>query len=239
MGDRTVVLTRAPEDNAVLMAELRAAGAEVLELPCVSTQPLDDPSGLRAALADLTSDDVIVVTSRAGADAVASAHAAPSVAAVGGATAARARAAGLRVTFVPSRADGATLGAELPLPRGMVVLARSDRADGELPRILRSRGARVREVTAYRTVAGVRGDPAAARAALERRAAVLLASPSAVTALCEAIGFDLLRRGRLVAIGTRTADRIRELVGTEPLLARSPAIADLLDAIHPREVEVT
>lgn len=224
----TVILTRRRADNVALGSELRGRGAEVVELPCVRTEPVDAQQ-LEDAIRELRARDLLVLTSRSGADAVADAMPRDGipcgVAAVGDATAERATTLGLRVLFVASRADGRTLGRELPLPRGDVVLARADLADPELPAILRARGARVREVTAYQTVAEVSGDPHVVRRAMERGpVTVVVASPSAVDALSAAIDAATLRRAAFVAIGPRTAQRVRERVG-----AMAIAVADTTD----------
>lgn len=231
------ILTRAPEDNAPLAVELRSRGVRVLDVPCVRTEPLADASALRAAIASVAPDDLLVLTSRAGADAVAACarDVRCDVAAVGAATAERARDLGMRVSFVPSAASAGALARELPLPRGEVVLARSDLADASLPRALRERGARVREVTAYRTVARALGDVRAAREAIERGdATVVVASPSAVDALVVALGAEVLRRARLVAIGERTAEHVRGRLGTAATVARGADAASLADAVQPR-----
>ncbi|MBI2983181.1 MAG: uroporphyrinogen-III synthase [Chloroflexi bacterium] len=158
------------------------------------------------------------------------------VAAVGEATAERARSFGMRVSFVASRADGRTLARELTPPAGEVVLARSDLADPELPLMLRARGARVREVTAYRTHRRVAGDANVARAAIERgRAVVVVASPSAVDALADAIDPGTLRRAAFVAVGPRSADRVRARVRTDPLTAGSPGVDAVVSAIRSGE----
>lgn len=236
----TVVLTRAREDNAALASALRDLGAVVIELPCVRTEPLADLAELRTAIAALGPADRLVLTSRAGAQAVAAAM--PSdgvrcdVAVVGRATAERARSLGICVSFVASRADGRTLGRELPLPDGQVILARSDRAADDLPGILRSRGARVREITAYRTIARVEGDTAAAREAIEGgTATVVIASPSAVDALADAIDPAALRQATFVAIGMRSAERVRQRVGTVAVMADAPDVDALIAAVRPRE----
>ncbi|MHB8630866.1 MAG: uroporphyrinogen-III synthase, partial [Candidatus Limnocylindria bacterium] len=142
------MLTRPAGENERLAARLAALGIDSVSLPCVRIEPLADPEPLALALGALTADDLLIVTSRAGARAVglalgARACAAP-VAAVGDRTAEACRAAGLRVVFVPSAPSGAALAVELPLPRGAALLARSDRAGDDLPAILRRRGAVVR-----------------------------------------------------------------------------------------------
>ncbi|HEV2010045.1 MAG TPA: uroporphyrinogen-III synthase [Candidatus Limnocylindria bacterium] len=209
-----VLLTRPEGENAGLATRLAAAGIASRELPCIRIEPLVDPAPLRDALLALTADDLLVITSRAGASAVAAAlggrACAAPVAAVGPATGAACGAAGLQVVFTPSVPSGTALALELPLPRGAVLLARSDHAAVEPAAILRGRGALVGEVVAYRTVTLRRDRVPAADA-------VVFASPSAVEGFAAARtppGFAVA-----IAIGPATANRVRVLLGTEPVVA--------------------
>jgi uroporphyrinogen-III synthase len=240
LAGTTVILTRAREDSAALASALRSSGADVIELPCVRTEPLDDTAELRDVIAGLGRADLLVLTSRAGADAVATAMPreglACDVAAVGHVTADRARSLGMRVSFVASRADGHTLARELPLPQGEVVLARSDLADAGLPLILRARGGQVREVTAYRTIAQAVGDTVAVRTAIESgRTVIVVASPSSADALADAIDAAALRQATFVAIGPRSADRVLARVGTVAMVADAPGTDAVIRAIRSRE----
>ena len=235
------ILTRRSEDNVALADELHARGVTVIELPCIRTEALSDARPLDEAIASLRPADLLVLTSRAGVDAVASlgTDVPCPVAAVGPATADSARDAGLSVTFVASRANATTLGRELPLPDGDVVLARSDIANADLPAILTQRGARVRAVVAYRTVAEISPVPAATRHAILRGAALVVAAPSAVRALRDALGADTLRHARFVAIGPRTAEAVRDLIGVEPITSHCTDTPCLADAVAPQRQEVT
>ena len=235
-GGGTLILTRAAPDNAELARDLRASGAKVIEFPCIAVESVDDPSVLRHALQALTNDDRLVVTSRAGIRALALAIGndplrAP-LAVVGPATERVARDLGFEVDFRPSQADGACLGAELPLPRGIVVLARSDRAAGEIVSVLRDRGARVRELIAYHTKLPADAvAPEGVRSACSRGAVVLLASPSAVDGFSRAVGVELAARCRLVALGPTTAERIHHVFGREPFVAARPVLPAIVAAI--------
>lgn len=211
----TAILTRAAEDDAPLATGLRQAGATVIEMPCLRTEQLEDLSDLAAAMASCASDDWLVITSRAGADAVARAGRPRSrVAAIGASTAARLAERGIEVAFVPSAPTGEHLGRELPHAR-RAVLARSDRAMPDLPAILRERGFDVREVAAYRTVAGASGDVGRARAALASgaRVAIFCSSPSAVEGLVAAIDAALLQRATFFVSGPTTRRAVGERVG--------------------------
>lgn len=219
LAGMTVILTRDADDNAALAARLRRSSSLVIELPCVRAEPLEDTGPIADALAALSEEDWLVLTSRHGADAVA--RCGPSraaVAAVGRATAERSRAHGLRVEFEPTVASGECLARELPERGGIALLARSDRALPDLPRILRGRGFAVREVVAYRTVAGAHGDIEGVRALLaapERRVAVMFHSPSAVEGLLAAIEPGLVARAAIFVTGQTTLQAVRGRVGVE------------------------
>jgi uroporphyrinogen-III synthase len=218
LAGKTVVLTREPADNAELASRLRGRAAEIVELPCVRTEPLADVSGFAAALADLREDDCIVVTSRHGADAVA--RCGPTraaIAAIGDATAQRLREHGLRVAFQPTAPSGVALARELPPRPGLVVLARSDRALPDLPALLRERGFTVCEVVAYRTIAEARGDVARVRELLASHegVAVLFHSPSAALGMLGAIDALLLARASIHVLGRATLRAVRDAVGVD------------------------
>jgi uroporphyrinogen-III synthase len=216
LAGRTVILTREPPDNAELASRLREHALQIVELPCVRTEPLGDPSELCAALAALREEDWVVVTSRHGADGIA--RCGPTrarLAAIGAATADRLRSHGLDVAFQPSLPHGAALARELPMRSGTVLLARSDRALPDLPRILRERGFDVREIVAYRTIAEARGYLARVRAMLAsaQPAAVLFHSPSAVEGMLGAIEPALVARASIHVFGGSTLRAVREALG--------------------------
>lgn len=219
-----VVLTRPAGENEALAAALARRGIATRIAPCVRVAPLEDDAPLREAVRRLGAEDLLVITSDAGARAIARALAgAPClapVAAVGARTADACREAGLRVVFTPSVATGAALATELPLPRGVVLLARSDRAGDEPVAILRGRDAAVGQIVAYRTLSlapdvDANGD------------VVVFASPSAVD------GFALAgaHAGTAVAIGPSTAARVRARLSIEPRVA-SPADDAIVSAVE-------
>jgi len=231
----TVVLTREDEDDRELAEDLRALLARVLIAPCIRAEPLADDTALKRALAEVGADDLIVVTSRAGARVIGSyrAELRTPVAAVGWATAEQLRLSGISPRFVSRAPSAVALGREVPLPRGTILLARSDRATGELPSILRGRGARVREQIAYRTVIGMSGEIDSVRDAIanETRPVVVFASPSAVEGFVREIGVRSLEHARPVAIGPTTAQRIAAITGVAPTTARSPDVLGLVSAV--------
>ncbi len=235
--DASVILTRATADNAPLATVLRELGAIVIDLPCIDVQPVADGSELERCLQALTSDDLLVVTSRAGARAVATALGGEPLraplAVVGRATEHVARELGLEADFRPSRQDAEALADELPLPRGAVVLARSDHARPGLVERLRARGATVRDVVAYRTTVGSAAPNASsARTACERGAVAVLASPSAVDGFAFAVGIQAARRCTAIAIGPTTAAHVRQVLGQEPFVAATPDQDGVVAAIR-------
>lgn len=219
LAGKAVVLTREPPDNAELAARLRDVAAQLVELPCVRTEAISDTSTLAAALAELREDDCVVVTSRHGADAVAGCGPTrAAVAAIGDATAERMRTHGFRVSFQPSVPSGVALARELPFRRGVVLLARSDRAMPDLPAVLRERGFTVREVTAYRTIAEAQGNVAHLRALLaEPRGAVVVMfySPSAVAGMLGVVEAPLLARAAIHVVGRATMRAVRDALGVD------------------------
>lgn len=223
-----VILTRPSGENAALAAALRSRGHEVVELPCIATRPLEDDRELAAAINALLASDRLIVTSLAGAQAVtgvACAVEAP-VATVGLRAAAALRAVGIAVDrTAPS---GRELAAALELPAGAVLLARSDRALPDLPALLVARGARVREVVAYRTVARVDGDAERAGALLVSGAAVVVCSPSAVDALIDRFGAGPLATARVIATGPTTAAQVRERTGRAAAVAAWDRVLDVV-----------
>lgn len=238
-----ILLTRAPEDDRPLAEILRRRGHRVFALPCVRTAPLADDSALGDELAALTAADVLVITSRAGARAVADALRGRSCAAVvvafGAATATAITDRGIEARTLTAT-TGAELGEVLAIPSGQVVLARSDHALGDLPAVLRQRGAAVREITAYRTVPAATGNITGIAAALESGEidTVVIGSPSAVDALVAALGVPALSRVLCVALGPTTARHATQL-GLRARVAVAPTaravanvIGDLVEVIH-------
>jgi uroporphyrinogen-III synthase len=152
---KRVLVTRSAETAGALSGPLRSAGFEPVEVPLIRLEPV--PEAVAGAVAGRQFDG-LVLTSAAAAEASAGVVAAgwppPLVAAVGRATADRARAVGLPVSVVPPRATGLDLGAVLGALPGKVLLypRAAEVTPGTVDR-LRATGAEVVEVVAYRNVA--------------------------------------------------------------------------------------
>lgn len=161
-----IVICRPREQAKPLADGLAAAGAEVVSAPVIAiTDPADDGTALRDAVARLRAGDWLVVTSANGAARVAASGPLPdgvNVAAIGPGTAERAVAAGLTVRMVPDRSIAEGLLQAFPIPDpdrgGLVVLARAAVARSALPDGLRAAGWEVLDVAAYRNVAAPLSD---------------------------------------------------------------------------------
>jgi uroporphyrinogen-III synthase len=196
LAGRRVAVTRAPTQAADLLALLRERGAEPLACPTIEIRPPDSYAQLDAALRALDRYDWAVFTSANAVTAVADRLAvlgasAPSTlrfAAVGVATG-RALTERLRAPdFMPRTALADALAMEIEDVAGRRVLfPRGDLASDALGSTLRTRGAVVDEVVAYRTVTG---DGAGELARLLREGAVdaiLFMSASSVRHLLDAL----------------------------------------------------
>ena len=199
-----VLVTRPAGARDPLVAELESRGYHVTAVPTVVTRAIE------VDWPDIAAYDWVVVTSAVGVDSLPSTPTGPRWAAVGESTAAALRARGAEADLVPSEANGATLGAELPDPRGSrVLVVRASHADPDLPAKLRERGALVDEVTAYETVEGPAESADDLHQALRRSdlAAVVFASGSAVRGFAKLGGSTALPA---ITIGPRTTAVARD-----------------------------
>jgi uroporphyrinogen-III synthase len=159
---RRIIVTRAQEQAGSLVARLRALGAEPLECPAITIVPPATYAPLDAALAHLAQYDWVIFTSVNGVAAFlqrlahlgqdTGALAGVRIGAIGPATAAALTTAGLSLAFVPTTYVAEAIVAQIgDLAGQRVLLPRADIARAALAEGLRQRGARVDEVTAYRT----------------------------------------------------------------------------------------
>jgi uroporphyrinogen-III synthase len=238
------VLVPRPVDQAgELSALLRAVGAEPVAVPLIAISPPEDLGPFDLALIDLASgrfawvgftsanavDAVIRRARELGVD-----NAIPAdtkVAAVGPGTAAALRRAGLPVDLVPpGKGSADAIAALWPTAHSgeTVLLPRSDIARPGLPDALLAKGYRVEMVTAYRTV--VQPLPAGLTAELraDRFHAILLTSPSTVSALARApIGPGVV----LGAIGQPTASAAVTAGRPVTFVAAQPTATALVDGL--------
>lgn len=239
LAGKTVVVTRARAQASQLRPMLETLGATVLEAPVLQVT-------FRGA--DLVTDervgsrwDWIAFTSQNGVDAFFAALRAAGrdarslgttlVAAVGDATSAALERYGVMADFVPSRATGECLGAELPRVNGArVLLPHGSLAEDRLADGLRARGAHIESVVVYET------NPVPLDERLRRRVvaadAITFASASSARFLADGLGELRPEAGtKLVAIGDQSAAAVRDAFGRVDAQAADPSLAGLVAAV--------
>ena len=198
LAGRRILVTRAATQAGKLSDGLRALGAIPVEVPVLEIQPPSSYDALDHSLAQLASYQWLILTSTNAVRAVADrasllgvsweGSAAPRVAAVGRATAEEAERAGLAVALIPEAYVAESLVSELaPRIAGQrVLLARAAAARDVIPDALRSAGAVIDVVDAYRNAMSAAA-PTQLRAALEKGIdAATFTSSSSVTHLADA-----------------------------------------------------
>lgn len=253
---RRIVVTRAKAQATELIERLSALGAQVIACPAISIRPADDSGPLDEALRELTVFDWVVFTSanavRSIVDRLSLAGRDPEtlllvrIAAVGAATGRALLACGVSASRIPDRFSSVALVESMGDVRDLrILLPRSDIALPTLPDALRTAGALVHEVTAYRTVpaddiARLLGGPADGRTgggglrlAGEAIDVIAFTSPStaryfldglsAAGALEQMLADE--RRPAVICIGPTTADAIRQKAAALPV----DAIAEVHD----------
>lgn len=165
-GIRAVV-TRPRELGSVLSEKLRAKGAEVIELPAISIEPLKNTSKIDKAIEDIAKGayNWLVLTSPSGVrvffDMLMRSHdirilAGCRIACLGSGTEKELAKYGLRADFVPDEYSGRALGrglAGLLKPRERVLIARASIGNEELmAELLKMRGIEIDDIATYDTV---------------------------------------------------------------------------------------
>jgi uroporphyrinogen III methyltransferase/synthase len=237
------VITRAARQSVELLENLGKLGAVPVLLPLVAFSAPEDFGPLDAALDRLEQFDWIIFTSENAVRAVVKragvrgnlrnvAGRRSRAAAVGPTTAAAAERAGFFVDYQAQTHSGAALANELgeKLQGQMVFLPRSDRANPDLPQLLRNYGAQVTEVIAYRTVTPVNLDHEKIVAIVNGEVeAILFFSPTAVEHFVGVVSNEKLRdlqnRLAITAVGPITANALRQS-GVDSLLVAEDTTAD-------------
>ncbi len=241
LAGRRILVTRAAHQAGKLSEGLRALGAEPVEVPVLEICPPASFAPLDAALRQLESYDWLILTSanavralveRAAELGIALAQPARwKVAAVGEATAAAARKAGLQVAFVPeayvaeSLVEGLLPSLQSRASSQRILLVRAAVARDVIPDALRAAGAAVEVVDAYRNVLPESAPSLLRRALAEGLDAATFTSSSSATHLAEAaraagVAWPLASVPA-VSIGPITSQTLREL-GWEPAAEADP-----------------
>ncbi len=228
---KSVVVTRSREQASALADRLEELGAEAIQFPVISIQPLADYSALDAALKEAGRYDWLIATSANTVEILwrrlaalkldSRALAGCRVAAIGPATAQALANRGITADFVP-KAYVAESVVEGLLAYGVsgkrILLPRAAKARDVLPDELRKAGAAVDLLAAYET-RPVQSCPANLQKRLEAREinCITFASSSTVENFFAAVPVDLVRQSgaRLACIGPITAASL-EALGLAP-----------------------
>ena len=238
---RRVVVTRAAEQAGALTRLLAEAGAEAIELPLISLEPVADPS----ALLGIGAYDWLVFTSvngvrffvehmdRLGVDIR---RWPPRIAAIGPATAEAIARLHIKVDAMPENfvAEGLAAAFErFDMSGRRVLVARAAEGRDVVPDALRERGATVDVVETYRNVMPP-GAPARTRevfAAVRKPDWVTFTSSSTVKNLLSMIDCAALDGVRLASIGPATSETMRMHGLTVDAEAEPHTVEGLVQAI--------
>jgi uroporphyrinogen III methyltransferase/synthase len=247
LAGRTIVVTRPRGRSASLAGALRGLGANVIEAPAIATEPPADFAPLDSALSHLSTYDWLLFTSVHGVEAFfdrlkeirpQERLSTQKVAAVGPATAESLRDHGLAADLVPGKFVAEEVFQAL-LARGEVAGRRflfpaADIAREALPELLRSAGASVDVVVAYRTVRA-EGEIMNRLSSLVAGGEVdLVTFTSASTARSFFSQVDARRLGsrtQAASIGPRTSAALRELGIAPAVEAEESTTEGLVEAI--------
>ena len=242
-----VVITRPERQSEALCERLHALGALPIRFPTIATVPPEAGGGLDRAIARIADYDWIVFTSVNGVEhfwaRLAFAPVAPQaagdgipgfagrIAAIGPATAAALQERCTAVHLMPPeyRAE-AILSAIGDVRELRILLPRADIARAALAQGLRERGARVDEVTAYRTIPGT---PSPAAFDELRRGVDIITFTSSSTVR----NFVALTQGMdcgdplIACIGPVTADTARQLGMHVHVVAEEYTVDGLTEAL--------
>ena len=250
------MITRAARQSVALVENLAKLGAMPILLPLVAFSAPEDYAPLDAALDRLEQFDWIIFTSENAVRAVVKragvrgnlrnvAGRRSRAAAVGPTTANAAERAGFFVDYQAQTHSGAALANELgeKLRGQSVFLPRSDRANPDLPQLLRNYGAAVTEVIAYRTVTPVNLDQEKIAAIMNVEVeAILFFSPTAVEHFVGIVGREKLRdlqnRLAITAVGPITAAALHQS-SVDTLLVAEDTSADAVIAALQRHFAAT
>jgi uroporphyrinogen III methyltransferase/synthase len=243
-----VLVTRPREQADALGEALRARGAEPVAAPTIRIEDSGPSAALdRALTALLVGDyDWVVFTSANAVERLLHrlrergkswpGGRAARVVAVGGATAAALKAAGITVDLLPEEATGegvATVLIRQHITGQRVLYPKGDQARNVISAGLRRSGAQVDAVEVYRTVPEQTLEPRVReRIAGGEIDVVTFASPSSARALVTLLGgTDALARCQIVCVGPVTAAAVRDLGLPVHAVAPDPSVEGIVDAV--------
>ena len=245
LSGKRIVVTRTRKQAGVLTSQLRALGADVIELPTIR---IEQPTDLRE-FAELVQDahlyDWIIFTSPNGVDAFfdiffklyddAREIGGAKIAAIGPATAQRVRDFHLHVDLQPEEFVAEAVVKEFQKQGGVenlrILLARAEKARDVLPKELSKLGAIVDEASAYRTVPETRDITGARRRLVDEGADLITFTSSSTVENFLGLGLAWPKGMQVASIGPITSKTARDHGLNVAVEARRHDIAGLVDAI--------
>ncbi|MGI9114670.1 MAG: uroporphyrinogen-III C-methyltransferase [Chthoniobacterales bacterium] len=221
---KRVVITRTRKQAGALTSELRALGADVMELPTIRIEPPTDLREFAELVQDAHGYDWIVFTSPNGVDAFfdiffklyddAREIGAAKIAAIGPATAQRVRNFHLHVELQPPEFVAEAMVKEFEKQGGVenlrILVARAEKARDLLPKALASMGAIVDEGFGYRTVPETRDVTGARRRFSEEGADLITFTSSSTVENFLALRLPWPKQMKVASIGPITSATARE-----------------------------
>ena len=246
LSGKRIVVTRTRKQAGALTSELRALGADVMELPTIRIEPPTDLREFGELVQDAHVYDWIVFTSPNGVDAFfemffklyddAREIGGAKIAAIGPATAQRVRDFHLHVDLQPEEFVAEAVVREFHKLGGVenlrILLARAEKARDVLPKELSKLGAIVDEAFAYRTVPETRDVTGARQRFVEEGADLITFTSSSTVENFLALGLPWPKRMQVASIGPITSKTARENGLKVDIEARRHDIAGLVEAIR-------
>ena len=235
LAGKRIVVTRPVEQADNLITALARAGAVPIHVPAIRFEAIGDSSRIVDVFAKIDSFDWIVFTSAKGVRffrELCGEWSRIRIAAVGPATAAALRDAGVEVDFVPDEFVGEALARTLGDVAGRrILLPRAETASADIVDLLRARGAYVEDLPIYRTLSA--GSSELHAIDFETGVdCILFASGSAVRSIAEAtMHTSELKKVPVVCIGPVTADTARGLGFDVVAVAHVHTTPGLIDAL--------
>jgi uroporphyrinogen III methyltransferase/synthase len=246
LSGKRIVVTRTRRQAGAMSKQLRALGADVLELPTIRIEPPTDVREFAELVQDAHGYDWIVFTSPNGVDAFfeiffklyddAREIGAAKIGAIGAATAQRVQDYHLHVDLQPDEFVAEAVTREFQKQGGIenlrILLARAEKARDVLPKQLSALGAIVDEGFAYRTVPETRDTTGARRRLLEEGADLITFTSSSTVENFRALGLPWPPGMQVASIGPITSQTARDHGLKIDIEARRHDIDGLVEAIR-------
>jgi len=246
LSGKRIVVTRTRAQAGALSEQLRALGADVIELPTIRIEPPSDLRTFAELVQDAHAYDWIVFTSPNGVTAFfdlfyklyddAREIGGARIAAIGPATAQRIKDFRLKVDLQPEEFVAESIVREFRKQGGVenlrILLARAEKARDLLPRELTALGAIVDEGFAYRTVPETRDESGARRRLLEEGADLITFTSSSTVENFLALGLPWPVGMQVASIGPVTSKTARDHGLEVAVEARRHDVPGLVDAVR-------